>query len=121
MRERLVAAFVGLTVLIVAAYGIPRAYFLADLVRDQEQHRVDRTADLVAKNLDQHVAAGGEITPTYLDTLTGSSERIQVTGETTMVSTDGPAWDEDDINATRSIADGKKVTVSRGADSVQNE
>ena len=36
MRERLVAAFVGLTVLVVALYGIPRAYFLADLVREKK-------------------------------------------------------------------------------------
>ncbi len=46
MRERLVAAFVGLTVLVVALYGVPRAYFLADLLRSEEQDRVDRTADV---------------------------------------------------------------------------
>ena len=34
MRERLVAILVGLTVAVVGLYGIPRAYFVADLVHE---------------------------------------------------------------------------------------
>ena len=47
MRERLVAAFVGLT-LVVGLYGVPRAYLLGDLVETQEQRKVERSADLIA-------------------------------------------------------------------------
>ena len=45
MRERLVAALVGMTIAMIAMYGIPRAYLLADLVTTQENHKVERSAD----------------------------------------------------------------------------
>ena len=69
MRERLVAAFVGLTLLVVALYGVPRAYFLADLVRSDEQARVGRTADALAVALDLRDRTGEPLTASYLDDL----------------------------------------------------
>ncbi len=101
MRERLVAALVGLTVVVVALYGVPRAYFLADLVRSQEQDGVDRTAALVAAAVEERVAAGGEVDPAYLDGLVEEHEGVVVRlddGEEVRSS----AWDEpadDDLTA----------------------
>lgn len=78
MRERLVAAFVGLTFLVVALYGIPRAYILADLVRDQQQDSLDRTAELVAVAVDERRDNHQKVDKAYLDTLIGDGESIVV-------------------------------------------
>ncbi|MEZ0580345.1 histidine kinase dimerization/phospho-acceptor domain-containing protein [Nocardioides sp. MH1] len=78
MRERLVAAFVGLTILVVALYGIPRAYVLADLVRDQQQERLDRTTELVAETVAERRAAHGKVDSAYLDGLADEGEAIIV-------------------------------------------
>ncbi|MGO4255701.1 sensor histidine kinase [Marmoricola sp. RAF53] len=123
MRERLVVAFVGLTVLVVALYGIPRAYVLADIVRDQEHAKVDRSAHLIAVAVVDHRAAGAPVDAVYLNTLTGSDERIIVrsAGGVVVRSTDGPPTDKDDVVATASIEGGGRVTVTRGGDAVSQE
>lgn len=123
MRERLVAAFVGLTVVVVALFGIPRAYLLADLVRSQEQHRVDRTADVVAVAVADHGAAGAPVDTKYLNELTGPSERIVVRPAVgaTVRSTDGPPPDSGDVMSTQPLPGGGAVTVARGGNAVDKE
>lgn len=122
MRERLVAAFVGLTVLVVALYGIPRAYFLADLVRSQEQHRVDRTVQLAKVAIDERTSAHRAITPSFLDNLADSDERIRVdTGTRLIDSTTGPRSAQDNVTASTKLADGDTVWVLRSADAVDAE
>ncbi|WP_183095522.1 sensor histidine kinase [Nocardioides stalactiti] len=76
MRERLVAAFVGLTIVVVALYGIPRAYILADLVRSQEQDQVDRTAALVATVVGERLDDRDRVDSAYLDRLAQEDERL---------------------------------------------
>ncbi|RNL78508.1 histidine kinase dimerization/phospho-acceptor domain-containing protein [Nocardioides marmorisolisilvae] len=122
MRERLVAAFVGLTVLVVALYGIPRAYFLADLVRTQEQHRVDRTVELARVAIDERVAAHQKVTPAFLDRLADEDERIRIdTGGTLIDSTDGPRSAKGNVTASAKLANGDTVWVLRSADAVDAE
>ena len=72
------AAFIGLAVLIVAFYGIPRAYLLADLVRSQQQHRIDRTAEVIAVAIDDRVTFGGVVDRPFLDELSGDDESVVV-------------------------------------------
>jgi signal transduction histidine kinase len=122
VRERLVAAFVGLTVVVVALYGIPRAYFLADLVRSDEQARVDRTADALAVALDLRDASGEPVRAAYLDSLTSAGEWLAVvlpSGE--RVASTGGVADDDDVAATRDLSGGGSVTVARSADAVGSE
>lgn len=123
MRERLVAAFVGLTVVVVALYGIPRAYYLADLVRSDEQTRVDRTADVLALLLDERVSSGDAVTAAYLDSLTAAGERIEVTGLPVgdVASADSPGESGGEIRATRSLTAGGRVTVARSGSAVGQE
>lgn len=118
MRERLISLFVGLTVLVVALYGIPRAYLLADLVRTQEHERVERTVGLIAT-----VVARTTPTPARLDRLTAAGERITVTtaGGKTVTSTDGSAPEKGDISVSHRLRGGGTVTVTRGADAVNAE
>ena len=122
MRERLVAAFVGLTVVVVALYGIPRAYFLADLVRSQEQHRVDRTVELARIAIDERLAAHQAITPGYLDQLADADDRIRVdTGTTVIDSTQGPTKAHGNVHASAELTNGDTVWVLRSADAVDAE
>lgn len=110
MRERLVAAFVGLTILVVALYGVPRAYVLADLVRSHEQDQARRTVALVAAVLDERSAAG-PVDPAYLDRLAGEDESIELRSDDgTVVVTSN--WSEptgDDLSAS---ADARIGTVT---------
>lgn len=122
MRERLVAAFVGLTVLVVALYGVPRAYFLADLVRTQEQHRVDRAVELAKVAIDERVRARQSITRAFLDRLAESDERIRIdTGTRLIDSTHGPKAASGNVTASAKLADGGTVWVLRSAKAVDSE
>lgn len=123
MRERLVAAFVGLTVVIVALYGIPRAYFLADLVRSQEQEQVDQMVQVVAVAVDQRRAAAEPVDPAFLNSLSTGTEMIVVVGPkgAVLASIDGAPDSDDDLVARHDLADGGSVTVARSGDSVGDD
>jgi signal transduction histidine kinase len=122
VRERLVAAFVGLTIIVIALYGVPRAYFLADLVRDQEQDRLDRTAELVAATIGEHQDASGPVDTDYLDGLAAEGERIELVREDgEVVGTSD--WSEPagaDISAATDVPGGGTVTVARDGDEVDD-
>ncbi|PWN03026.1 hypothetical protein DJ010_11695 [Nocardioides silvaticus] len=122
MRERLVAVFVGLTIVVVALYGVPRAYYLADLVRDQEKDQVERTADLVAAAVDERRAAGRPVDPDYLDRLASEHEAIRVSVDGEVVGTS--RWSDPegaDIAADVDLTDGGTVTVARDGEAVGDE
>ncbi len=126
MRERLVAAFAGVTVLVVALFGVPRAYLLGDLVRADEQARVDRTADVLADLLVERVADGRAVTPAYLDSLAAPGERLAVSGlPSGEVQTTGGADEPDGaVQATRRLGGGGTagtVTVTRTGTAVRDE
>lgn len=123
MRERLVIAFVGLTLAVIGLYGIPRAYFLADLVRERETITLEHTATLVAALVDERTAAGGSVDLALLDqglVAADSVEFVPDDGIGTTVTVDGPvdedggrAGDEGGIEATRSVSGGTlRLTVS---------
>lgn len=110
MRRRLIAAFVGVAVLAVALYAVPRSFVLAGLIRSQEQHRVEDTATLTARLIDGRQAP---VTTSFLDWINGDHEWIQVQRGGTVVATTGaqgrtPAAD---LTATRPLTAGGSVTV----------
>ena len=65
MRERLVIAFVGLTLAVIGLYGIPRAYFLADLVRDHETATLESTATLLDALMTERTATDSAVQVEY--------------------------------------------------------
>lgn len=77
MRERLVIAFVGLTIAVIAIFGIPRAYFVADLVRDQEQSALDGTATTLAALARERQRTGGEVDAELLEHGLAGAERVE--------------------------------------------
>jgi signal transduction histidine kinase len=123
VRERLVAALVGLTVLVVALYGVPRAYLLADLVRTAEQARVERTAEVVSVLLDQRLEAGQPVTDAELDTLAASGEQIAFRDATgASVTSAAPAGIDEpgSVSGSHDLAGGGEVTVTRTAAAVSD-
>ncbi|MEW1952849.1 HAMP domain-containing sensor histidine kinase [Terrabacter sp. NPDC080008] len=123
MRERLVAAFVGLTVVVVALFGVPRAYMVADMVRGQEQSKVDRVADLAEVVVEQQVAGGRPVTVDGLNRLTAAGEQVSVEVDgRSVVSTDfGQAARADDLVATRRLTGGGTLSVRRSAAAVGDQ
>lgn len=120
MRERLVVAFVGLTVVVVALYGVPRAYILADLVRDQAQQRIDRTAELVAVTVAERREAGRPVNTAYLDELAADGEeiRLRLDNGKTIGTSDWTEPAGSDISTVVDVDGGGAVTVARDGDEV---
>ena len=69
MRERLIAAFVGLTIAVVALYGIPRAYIVAEQVQQNEERKIERSLDLLAVLLVERSSDEAPITEEFLSRL----------------------------------------------------
>ncbi|MDW4573681.1 histidine kinase dimerization/phospho-acceptor domain-containing protein [Microbacterium sp. M3] len=112
MRERLVLAFVALAVGIIALYGIPRAYIVADLIQTSEERRVVRLADFLAVLMAEREAEG-EVTEEFLEPLLISGEHIVYVGAdgTRVQAGEEPA--DDDIVATAEIEGGGSVEFGR--------
>lgn len=110
MRRRLIIGFIGVAILVVGLYGAPRAYIVAHLIQQQEQHRVDDTATLLKRVLDQRTTA---VTTASLDALNGDYEWIVVRHGGTRVTTTGAQArpPSGDLTATRTLADGGTLTV----------
>ncbi len=114
MRERLVAALVGMTVAVIALYGVPRAYFLADLVHHQETRKVQRSADLLAVVLAEREHDSAAVDAGFLNDLLNEAEGIEYVKEDGTVVTAGEVGrGGSDIVATRRVPGGGRVTLSR--------
>ncbi|GAA1114653.1 HAMP domain-containing sensor histidine kinase [Arthrobacter flavus] len=115
MRERLIAAFVGLAVVVVALYGIPRAYIVADQAFYSEQRKIERSVALLAALLPD-AAVNGHLTEEYLGELIQAGERIEVRdADDVVLAAAGPllTGHSDDISVTRELDDGSIVTLER--------
>lgn len=118
MRDRLVAALVGLTVAVVALYGIPRAYFVADLVHDSEVRKIERSANLLAVAVTERRAAVGSVTESFLEPLLAEAETIEyVAPDGSVVRAGLPTRNtsRDDIVESRTLTGGGQVTLTRSS------
>lgn len=75
MSDRLVATFVGLTLLVLALFALPAAYVVADVVQDQQEQSTARAADAVAAAVVER-AEGLGVDASYLSTLVDPGERL---------------------------------------------
>lgn len=123
MRERLVAILVGLTVAVICLYGIPRAYFLADLVRDNEEADLEQAATLVAALIDERLAAGGTVDRALLRRGLTAADAVTydpADGEPLTVGTPDPD-DPEAVTESRTLSDGARLVLTTTGSSVQDE
>lgn len=121
MRERLVIAFVGLTLAVIGLYGVPRAYFLADLVRDQEWATLDGTSAALAGLVEERRAAGGEVDAALLrNGLTGADRVAYQPADGPALAVGEAADGEGSIVVTRPLPDGGSLELSVSGDAVNS-
>lgn len=123
MRERLVATLVGLTVAVICLYGVPRAYFLADLVRDNEEAGLDQAATLVATVIDERIAAGGTVDRRLLRPGLSAADGITYEPpEGDPVTVGSPDHDDPEaLTETREVAGGGRLVLTISATTVQDD
>jgi signal transduction histidine kinase len=120
MRDRLVAVLVGMAITITALYGLPRAYQLADLVTQQENHAVERSADLVAVVITERTSAASPVTAAFLASLLNEGESVEyVTPDASVVRAGQPVDGRNDVVQRRALPSGGTVTISRSGALVQ--
>ncbi len=78
MRDRLIAAFVGLAIAVVALYGVPRAFVLADQVHASEHRKIERSIELLAVIVAERPPER-PVTGEFLNGLLHEAERIEYT------------------------------------------
>jgi len=114
MRDRLVTVLVGMAITMVALYGIPRAYQVADLVTTQENRRVERSADLLTVVIVERTGAPEPVTASFLEGLLEEGESLEyVAVDDTVVRAGGPSTGEGDIVRTRDLPGGGTLTITR--------
>jgi signal transduction histidine kinase len=115
MRERLIAAFVGLTIVVVSLYGVPRAYMLADLIQADEQRKIELSIDLVAVLLTDR-SPDKPVTGEFLNSLLHEAERLEYTdADGRLIASAGTQLNghPDDISLSRDVPGRGTVVMSR--------
>jgi signal transduction histidine kinase len=113
MRDRLVVAFVSVSLVTLAVFGVVRAYAVGDLVERGETTRVERSAQLVGAALDEHRS---QVSKAYLRTLLGPGEMIRYVGpggREVEVTAPGFESDAEAVSSKMALDEGGSVTVER--------
>lgn len=119
MRERLVLAFVGLTLAVIGLYGIPRAYFLADLVRDQQSDALTAAAVSLDAVVTERLDNGGEVDEELLvNGLVGADRVRYQSAEGDVVVVGQPLTGEGGLLRTRELSDGGRLALSISGDTL---
>ena len=114
MRERLVATLVGMTITMMALYGIPRAYMLADLVTDYETRKIERAADLLSATVTERLENGAAVDEEYLSGFLSVDETLTYEPAAGPTVVAGPRPDPtEDVVEERALPDGGTLTLSR--------
>lgn len=118
MRERLVVAFALLTVVVLVAFTLTRAYSVSSLVTQEETRKVERSVVLVAQLLGAREAAHQPVTPSYLSSLLNPAEQLEYRPTSGRpVTGSAPDWDQapdpQNIVRTEPVPGGGTVTMRR--------
>ncbi|MTV24179.1 HAMP domain-containing histidine kinase [Nitriliruptoraceae bacterium ZYF776] len=119
MRDRLLLAFTALSLLTLALYGVPRAFIIAEDVRDAEQRQVTRLAAAAASLVDARLEAGLPVTPEVVDDGIGDADQLvyrdgdrEVVGGLTELDEGGA------VSATAAVPAGGEVVLTRSGERV---
>jgi methyl-accepting chemotaxis protein len=125
MRERLTAAFIVLSVVLLMGAGLVRTYVLQDLIREQVAGQLSQQADLVAAIVSDREASGGAVDEDFLEPLVGPLVRLQYDdggGEVVVTGKDYQGEDDadTDIAATSTVEGAGRVTVSQSSSVIRD-
>ena len=126
MRERLTAAFIVLSIVLLLGAGAVRTFVLRDLIREQVATQLDQQADLVAAIVANRTAEHQRVDAAFLSDLVGPDNRLAYAAggaPTVVVHGSGYAGDDDlahDISATSQVEGGGQVTVSQSPSVVRD-
>ncbi|MFZ5846726.1 MAG: HAMP domain-containing sensor histidine kinase [Actinomycetota bacterium] len=123
MRDRLVIALVSLTLAVVAVFLVERLYSTSNLIRAEEERKVERSAETIAAFLG---AEEGEVRESVLESVLYDGEHlVYVAPDGTRYEAErhsGPDDEEHDLtlSTTRPVAGGGTLTLSRDTDVVDD-
>jgi hypothetical protein len=125
MRERLTAAFIVLSVVLLLGAGLVRTYVLQDLIREQVAGQMSQQADLVAAIVGDREASGGAVDEDFLQPLVGPQDRLQYAagGAEVVVTGKGYEGEDDgdgDIAASATVDGAGQVTVSQSSSVIRD-
>jgi signal transduction histidine kinase len=118
MRERLVAAFVVVTLFGLAVFGVVRAYAIQGLIQRSEAAQVQRSSTLLATLVEERRDHSEPVSPQYLRALLGADEWVRyvdASGRKVLVKSAGYVGrpTPDDVFRTRSLPGGGTLTFAR--------
>lgn len=123
MRDRLIAAFVGLAVLTIALFVVVRAYSVSATLEESEQVDLRRSVDLMAGLVVVRVGTGDTVNPTFLRRQLTSGENLVYSapgGRTIEATTDGyDSGTGKALEQSRTISGGGELTLSRSTAGVE--
>ncbi|MBM9460044.1 HAMP domain-containing histidine kinase [Nocardioides sp. zg-536] len=127
MRERFIAILVGLTLTVIAAFAVPRAYVAADRISDQELGEVERSARFLISRITSREGAGREVDTellaSALDAQDGASY-VAADGTRTTAGRLEPD-PEKSLVVKRNLGDGRTLVLTRDravvSEAVQDE
>ena len=79
MRNRLTAAFIVLSILLLLGAGVVRAFVLRDLIREQESAHLQQQSVLIAEIVSTRQAGGGSVDSDFLAGLVAPDGRVEYT------------------------------------------
>ncbi len=115
MRERITAAFVVLTLLVVAGAGTVRAITLRDYLREGAVDHLHEHAALALMLVEREDASGRQVDQDFLSDLVGHANRLEyVAPEGRSIAVRGEDYprDSDDVIAVTVASDAGEVTAS---------
>ncbi|TQO20605.1 signal transduction histidine kinase [Rhodoglobus vestalii] len=120
MRERLIAAFIALTITVVGLYGIPRAYIVAEQVQVNEERKVERSLALVAILIAERQGEAAPVTEELLTRLLNEGERYTYRSGGREVAA-GPALTGNsyDISMSLPVDGGGELTLERSGELIR--
>ncbi|KRC53557.1 MULTISPECIES: sensor histidine kinase [unclassified Nocardioides] len=119
MRERLVLAFVGLTVAVIGLYGVPRAYFLADLVRDDARASLNGSGAVLEDLIEERTDDGGTVDAALLRSGLVAADRVELDpADGAPLAVGAPDEDDDGVTVTRTLPDGSTLRLSVSGSSI---
>jgi len=119
VRERLVIAFVGLTVAVIGLYGVPRAYFLADLVQDDAHTALTGTAAGLRTGAEERIEHDEPVDKELLRSALEVADRVEyVSQDGQQIAVGRPADPDGGVTVERTLIDGGTLRLSVSGDTV---